>query len=55
MGESKSSRFLNDFNARSEKQAIFHLCNFNRLAGVSEWVRVNLVSRYIITDRGIAP
>jgi hypothetical protein len=36
MGESKSSRFLSDFNARSEKQAFFQLCNFNRLAGVSE-------------------
>jgi hypothetical protein len=36
MGESKSSRVLNDFNARSEKQAIFDLWNINRLAGVSE-------------------
>jgi hypothetical protein len=36
MGESKSSRFLSDFNAHSEKQAIFRPCKINRLAGVSE-------------------
>jgi hypothetical protein len=36
MGESKSSRFPSDFNARSENRAIFHIWNINSLAGVSE-------------------